>query len=94
MEHIMKKDIFTDGILNMGFGQGAIRLDLGRIGEAVENGEQPKMELVQRLVLTPEGFAQMVAAMNAMAKQLAEQGVLKTREAEAVDQKVESVNFS
>lgn len=91
----MTKDLFTDGIVNMGFGNGAVRLDLGQLSDAPASGEQPKMEIVKRLVMTPEGFAQTVAAMNAMAKQLAERGVLKIREGEAGEpQKVESVNFS
>lgn len=91
----MKKDIFTDGIVNMGFGNGAVRMDLGQLSDAPEAGQQPQMTAVQRIVMTPEGFAQVVAAMNAMAKQLVEKGVLKTNEGEAQQpQKVESVNFS
>lgn len=91
----MKKDIFADGIVNLGFGQGALRIDLGRLGDSPKKGEQPQLEAVQRIVMTPEGFAQAVAAMNAMAKQLAEAGVLKLRENAAAGpaSKVESVNF-
>ncbi len=61
-----------------------------------QGGEQPEMEIVKRLVMTPDGFAQTVAAMNAMAKQLAEAGVLKINEGEeaAPSQKVDSINFS
>lgn len=92
----MTKDIFSDGIMNMGFGQGALRIDLGRLGDSPQKGEKPELEFVQRIVMTPDGFAQTVAAMNAMAKQLAEAGILKVRDdadAKAPHPKVESVNF-
>ena len=93
----MKKDIYTDGIMNMGFGNGAVRLDLGRLGETQGDSDQPSMEFVKRLVMTPEGFVQALGAMNAMAKQLADNGVLKMREGEPQakpTEKVKSVNFS
>lgn len=92
------KERFFDGIVNIGFAGGMVRIDLGTFsqGEAKE-GEAPNIEPRERVILRPEGFLQALSAMQTMAKKLAENGVLRQVEAsgnEGDDVPPTSVNFT
>lgn len=76
------EQIFADGVAEVGFGGGAIRVDLYTLSQDKrdENGN-PQRELINRIVMTPQGFIEAVASLQGMAEKLVELGVLSRREA-------------
>lgn len=73
----MDNERFIDGVTQIGFGAGMVRIDLGTLSADVkdEKGE-PVMETRERLVMRPEAFVQMLIAFDHMAKRLADANIL------------------
>lgn len=70
-------ELYADGILDIGFGNGMVRVDLFSLSPVRkdENG-QPLPALRQRVVMSLHGFLSSLAAMDGMRQRLEEAGVL------------------
>lgn len=76
------KQIFVDGVAEVSFGQGAVRIDFYTLSHDKRDAEgKPARVLVQRLVMTPQGFAEALGPLQATADKLVEMGILSRREA-------------
>ncbi|MDP2847391.1 MAG: hypothetical protein Q8O35_04280 [Humidesulfovibrio sp.] len=73
----MESERFIDGVTQIGFGAGMVRIDLGTLStdKKDESGE-PALETRERLVMRPEAFLQMLIAFDHMAKRLADANIL------------------
>jgi len=73
----MESERFIDGVTQIGFGAGMVRIDLGSLSatEKDDKGE-PILETRERLVMRPEAFLQMLIAFDHMAKRLADAEIL------------------
>lgn len=60
----MIDEVFADGVLAIGFANGAVRIDLASFGALSSGGGGvPQKEFRQRLILTAEGFNELLGAM-------------------------------
>lgn len=73
----MDNERFVDGVAQIGFGAGMVRIDLGTLSsdKTDEKGE-PIMEARERLVMRPEAFLQMLITFDHMAKRLVDAKVI------------------
>jgi hypothetical protein len=83
----MTKELFVDGVLNVGFGRGIVRIDVGSLSlTQTDDKGKPLLELRQRLLLHPQGFLELHHAMGEMLKKLINVGVLQAaRQAPGTD---------
>lgn len=73
----MESERFIDGVTQIGFGAGMVRIDLGSLSSSkVDEKGEPLLEPRERLVMRPEAFLQMLIAFDHMAKRLADANVL------------------
>lgn len=78
----MSDELFVDGILGVGFGKGAVRIDFFAMSaDAVDAKGQPVKERRQRLVMTTEGFVESFALLAGVMEKLKAQGVVASRPA-------------
>jgi hypothetical protein len=75
---IMIQETFIDGVQEIGFGKGIIRMNLASLS-ATEHDDKnnPTLEVRHRLLMTPEGFLNLFGAMENIAKQLADAKIFK-----------------
>ena len=74
----MIQETFIDGVQEIGFGRGLIRMNLASLSATERDDKNnPTLETRHRLLMTPEGFLNLFGAMENMAKQLADANVLK-----------------
>ncbi|MGN7612425.1 hypothetical protein ACQZV8_10105 [Magnetococcales bacterium HHB-1] len=80
----MKSPIYMDGIGEIGFQGGMVRMNLVNLS-ATQKDEQgnPTLESNQQVVTSLRGFLISLNSMQEMADKLLEAGVLKKREEEA-----------
>lgn len=72
------KEIFVDGVHNLEFGRGVVRLDLGSLSaERVDKNGTPELEPRLRLLMTLEGFLELNAAMTEMLDRFVSAGLLR-----------------
>jgi hypothetical protein len=72
------KEIFVDGVHNLEFGRGVVRLDLGSLSaERVDKNGTPELEPRLRLLMTLEGFLELNAAMTEMLDRFVDAGMLR-----------------
>lgn len=84
----MSDELFVDGILGIGFGKGAVRIDFFALAaDAVDAKGQPAKERRQRLVMTTEGFVESFAMLSGVMEKLEAQGLVARRPAKAVPDK-------
>ncbi|MCA1971516.1 MAG: hypothetical protein LDL44_01640 [Caenispirillum sp.] len=69
---------YCDGIDGISTIGGTVRIDLFAFSadKAKASGGKPGTEVVQRLVLSPEGFLQAFGAMESMVNELVRKGVI------------------
>lgn len=73
----MDNEKFIDGVTQIGFGAGMVRIDLGTLStDKKDEAGEPLLETRQRLVMRPEAFMQMLIAFDHMAKRLADANLL------------------
>lgn len=78
------KEIFIDGVHNLEFGRGVVRLDLGSLSaERVDKNGTPELEARLRLLMTLEGFLELNAAMTEMLDRFVDAGMLRKDEVNA-----------
>ncbi len=73
----MDNERFVDGVAQIGFGAGMVRIDLGTLSsEKVDEKGEPLLEPRERLVMRPEAFLQMLITFDHMAKRLVDAKVI------------------
>jgi len=73
----MENERFIDGVTQIGFGAGMVRIDLGTLSvDKLDAKGEPALETRERLVMRPEAFLQMLIAFDHMAKRLADAKVI------------------
>ena len=78
----MATDIFAEGIGEVGFSQGMVRMKLG--GQSLIEKDvdgNPKMEVRQQLVMPLQGYLASMASLQDLANKLVEAGVLEKKDA-------------
>jgi len=74
----MSEEQFADGILGIGYGKGAVRIDFFALSpDAVDAKGQPAKERRQRIVMTTEGFVEAFAMLAGVMDKLQAQGVVR-----------------
>jgi hypothetical protein len=77
----MIQETFIDGVQEIGFGKGLIRMNLASLSATERDDEDnPTLEIKHRLLMTPEGFLNLLGAMENIAKQLADANILKVND--------------
>lgn len=77
------QEIFADGILEIGFNNGTVRVDLYSYSVSERDADgNPVKEFRQRIVLPPQGFLESFGTMQEMFKRLEGAGVIRRREVE------------
>lgn len=76
------KQYFVDGVANLNLSLGAFRFDLVSLKAAQTGSDQPELENHVRVVMSPQGYLQMVTALENFLKQVEEKGIIR-REAVA-----------
>lgn len=71
----MKEDIYLDGIQQIHFIGGMVRMDMFIF--APQPNADPMQKDIGRLVMTPQGFLSALDAMQQLASKLAEAGVIQ-----------------
>lgn len=81
-------EIFVDGLGMNRFARGVVRLDLASTSSLLDT-EDPEMssEVTHRLIMAPQGFAQMVYVLNGLLRQLIEAGVVQQASASSAPAK-------
>jgi hypothetical protein len=72
----MHQELFTDGISNINFSNGMVRIDLVSLRQSAD-GKNATTETVQRLILPPDGFLQAFGSMQQFVQKMVDAGVLK-----------------
>lgn len=70
----MKKYYFADGVEDISFSEGMVRLNLFHYGEK-RNGNIPH-EITEQLILPPTGFLRAFETMQKMIAQMEKQGLI------------------
>jgi hypothetical protein len=80
----MTEELFIDGILGIGYGKGAVRIDFfGLSADAVDGKGQPAKERRQRIVMTTEGFVEAFTLLSGVMDKLQAQGLVRRQTAAA-----------
>lgn len=72
-----KNEFFTDGIGQIHFAGGMVRLDLMTLQPSAEEGKPPTSHSRTRLVMPPQGFLAAFNSMRQLIDKLVAAGVLK-----------------
>ena len=70
------KEIFSDGVGQVHFAGGMIRIDFVTL-QPEENGQQPVSQTAFRLVIPPQGFLAAFNSMRQLLDKLVEAGVMQ-----------------
>lgn len=74
-------ELFADGILEIGFANGTVRVDLFSFSASQRDQDgNPIKEFRQRIVMPPQGFLESFGAMQEMFRRLQKAGVIRQRE--------------
>ena len=80
----MTEELFIDGILGIGYGKGAVRIDFFALSaDAVDAQGQPAKARCQRIVMTTEGFVEAFSLLAGVMDKLQAQGVVRRQTAPA-----------
>ena len=80
----MSEELFVDGILGVGYGKGAVRIDFFALSaDAVDAQGQPAKARCQRIVMTTEGFVEAFSLLAGVMDKLQAQGVVRRQTAPA-----------
>ena len=80
----MIPEIFFDGVSEIGFGGGVVRIEFATIEPGKKGADgKPAKTPRQRVIMTPQGVLETYAAMQGIVNKLVELGVLEKRAAEA-----------
>ena len=71
----MVQQIYTDGVTNVTFTGGMVRIDLSSLAAGPTNGKEPPMEIQERVVLTPQAFLRSMRVLEDLMKKMVDAGV-------------------
>ena len=72
----MVRQVFADGITNVTFTGGMVRIDLASVPAGPPEGkEPPPLEIHDRIVLTPQAFLRSMRLLDDIMKKMAAAGV-------------------
>lgn len=84
----MVRQIYADGINNVTYTNGMVRVDLASVAaESAKNGKPPPLVAHERVVMTPAAFLQAVRIMQDLMRKMTAAGVYnnKPQEVPAID---------
>lgn len=75
------RDVFADGIGEITLSGGMVRMDfVTLVGSQNAEGNKPRLEFSQRIVMPPDGFLRSFSAMENLVKQLVDAGLVQARD--------------
>ncbi len=74
----MLRQIYPDGITNVTFTGGMVRINLASLKAGASGGQEPPMEIHERVVLTPQAFLRSMRLLEDIMKKMADAGVYNT----------------
>ena len=75
-ENMMVRQVYADGVTNVTFTGGMVRIDLASLPAGPTHGKEPRpMEIHDRVVLTPQAFLRSMRLLEDIMKKMAEAGV-------------------
>lgn len=77
----MDKEVFADGIGQIHFAGNMFRFDFVTL-QPTADGEQPTTQVVQRVIMPPQGFLGAMNSMQQMVDKLVAAGVLQKTQAQ------------
>lgn len=77
MDHMPQ--LFADRIVNVTVTGALIRLELGALAPPAAEGEKPKLQATQTLVMPLDGFLASFSMLDGMVKKMVADGMLKPR---------------
>lgn len=77
----MHDELYVDGVLGAVFKRGMLRIDLFTLAPETRTGspaEEETKQFLQRLVMTPQGFAEAYGVFTQIMLRLSQSGVVST----------------
>lgn len=79
--------VYSDGITNVSLSGGVIRIEWYAVaGSPPVEGQTPEREVVQTMVMSPQGFLETAGSFNNLLQQMDQAGMLRRVEAAAADE--------
>jgi len=73
----MSDETFVEGVLGVGLGKGALRIDFYGIAEGVDEKGHPARERKHRIIMTMESFVETMGALQGVMAKLKENGLIR-----------------
>lgn len=73
----MKKEIYADGVGQIHYAGNMVRFDFVTLQPAAVDGEPPKPEPSERVIMPPQGFLSMFNSMQQLIDKLVDAKVLQ-----------------
>ena len=71
----MVRQVYADGVTNVTFTGGMVRIDLASLKAGPTGGEPAPMEIHERVVLTPQAFLRSMRLLEDIMKKMVDAGV-------------------
>lgn len=72
----MVRQVYTDGVTNVTFTGGMVRIDLASLPAGPTHGKEPgPMEIHERVVLTPQAFLRSMRLLEDIMKKMTDAGI-------------------
>lgn len=75
-----QRELFADGIGEISLVGGMVRMSLVSLVGSRREGDQPRFEPRERIVMPPDGFLRSFSAMEDLVKQLISAGLVKPKD--------------
>ena len=75
-----QKELFADGIGEITLVGGMVRMSLVSLVGSRREGDQPRFETRERIIMPPDGFLRSFSAMEDLVKQLINAGLVKPKD--------------
>ena len=76
MENIQRKETFVDGVNQIHYLGNMIRFDFVSLTPKDEQNKKTDIQLIERVVMTPQSFINMFSSMQQLVDKLVQNGVL------------------
>ena len=84
----MVRQVYADGVTNVTFTGGMVRIDLASVPAGPTHGKEPgPMEIHDRIVLTPQAFLRSMRLLEDIMKKMADAGVYNSVQPSVADAK-------
>jgi hypothetical protein len=78
-----QRELFADGIGEITLVGGMVRMSLVSLVGSRREGDQPRFETRERIIMPPDGFLRSFSAMEDLVKQLINAGLVKPKDTDA-----------